>query len=190
MTLVAAASPQLVLLIFGSDWEPAVPIVQVLAIAGGLQAIYQPSTVPMLLGLGHAKLNLRLALLTTAVAILGITIGIPFSPLAVALGYAAATVALLPVEWIIRRRLLAMTLSSQARSLMPGVHVALWIAATYTALAAIVDPDDLVTLALGVPVSVVVGLTVLRMAHKSQFAELVHIANRALGRTRLNPVAI
>ena len=189
MALVAAAAPQVVLLLFGDEWDPAIPIVQVLAIAGGLQAIYQPSTVPLVLGLGQAKLNLRYALLTTTVAVVGITAGVPFSPLAVALGYAAATVALLPVEWVIRRRLLGMTLSSQVRALVPGIHVALWIAAAYTAVAMVVD-HDLLALALGVPVSLGAGLAVLRIAHPTQLAELVHIGSRVLGRGRLDLVAV
>ena len=58
---------------------------QVLAIAGGVQAIYEPSTVALLLGLGLAKLNLRYALLTTVVFVTGIVVGVPFSALAVEL---------------------------------------------------------------------------------------------------------
>jgi PST family polysaccharide transporter len=190
MALVAAAAPQVVVLLFGSDWEPAVRIVQVLAIAGAFQAIYEPSTVPLVLGLGHAKLNLRYALLTTSVAVIGITIGVPFSPLAVAVGYATATVALLPVEWIIRRRLLAMSVSSQIRALFPGVHVGLWMAASYTGISVLVHRSDVVALAVGVPVSVAIGLAVLRLAHPAQLAELVDIVSRVLGRARPKVVAV
>jgi len=184
MALVAAAAPQAVVLLFGSDWEPAVRIVQVLAIAGAFQAVYEPSTVPLVLGLGHAKLNLRYALLTTSVAVVGITIGVPFSPLGVAAGYTTATLVLLPVEWIIRRRLLAMSVSSQIRALAPGVHVGLWVAASYTVVAAFVDVNDAVALAVGAPLSVAVGLAVLRLAHSAEFAELGHILGRVLGRAR------
>jgi O-antigen/teichoic acid export membrane protein len=190
MALVATAAPQAVVLLFGSDWEPAVKIVQVLAIAGAFQAIYEPSTHPLVVGLGHARLYLRYTLLTTSVAVAGITIGVPFSPLAVAVGYATATVALLPVEWIIRRRLLAMSVSSQIRALSPGIHVGLWVAASYTVVAVLVDASDAVVLAVGVPVSGAVGLAVLRIAHPGQFAELVHILSRVLGRaeTKLGAV--
>ena len=190
MALLAAASPEFVVLLFGTEWEPAIRIVQVLAIAGAIQAIYQPSTVPMILGLGHAGLTLRYALLTTGVALIGIVAGVPFSPLAVAIGYASATVALVPVEWIIRRRLLAMTVSSQARSLLPGVHVALWTAAAYTVVATVVGSHELVALVAGASAAVLVSAAVLRVAHRSQFAELAHIARRMLGRARQSPVAV
>jgi O-antigen/teichoic acid export membrane protein len=184
MALVATAAPQAVVVLFGSDWEPAVRIVQVLAIAGAFQAIYEPSTHALVVGLGHAKLYLRYTLLATSVAVVGITIGVPFSPLAVAVGYATATVALLPVQWIIRRRLLAMSVSSQIRALSPGIHVGLWVAASYTVVAVLVAANDAVALALGVPVSGAVGLVVLRIVHPAQFAELVHILGRVLGPAR------
>ena len=182
MALVAAAAPQVVVLVFGDDWDPAVRIVQVLAIAGAFQAIYEPSTVPLVLGLGHAKLNLRYAMLTTTVAVIGISVGVPFSPLAVAVGYTTATLALLPVEWIIRRRLLAMSVVSQVRALVPGVHAGLWMAASYTLVAVVVGGHDLWALTVGAPAAVAIGLLVLRIAHRAEFSELVHILRRILGR--------
>ena len=183
MALVAAAAPQLVVLVFGSDWEPAVRIVQVLAVAGAFQAIYEPSTVPLVLGLGNAKLNLRYALLSTTVAVIGISAGVPFSPLAVAVGYTTATLALLPVEWIIRRRLLGMSVSGQIQALVPGGHTGLWMAATYTLVAAVVGQHDVWSIALGVPTAVATGVLVFRVAHHTQFTELVHVVRRILGRS-------
>jgi PST family polysaccharide transporter len=132
--------------------------------------------------MGHAKIYLRYRLLTTSVAVVGITIGVPFSPLAVAVGYATATVVLLPVEWIIRRRLLALSVSSQIRALSAGIHVGLWVAASYTVVAVLVGANNAVALAVGLPVSGAVGLAVLRIAHPAQFAELVHILSRVMGR--------
>jgi PST family polysaccharide transporter len=182
MALVAAAAPQLVAILFGEAWNPAVPIVQVLAMVGAVQAIYQPSTMPVVLGLGHAGLNLRYALLTTAFSTAGIVAGLPFGPLGVAVGYAAATAALVPVEWIIRRHLLGMTMRSQARTLVPGFHVALWAALTYTLVAAGLGGHDLVALTGGTLLAVAVGLAVMRVAHRSQLSELVELANRVFGR--------
>jgi PST family polysaccharide transporter len=182
MALVAAAAPQLVLTLFGPDWEPAIPIVQVLAMAGAVQAIYQPSTTPLVLGLGHAGLNLRYALLTTALSTAGIVAGLPFGPLAVAVGYACAVAALVPVEWIIRRRLLALSLRTQVRSLVPGAHVAAWVAGTYTLVAVSIEGPEIVVLACGSLLALATGLGVMRAVHRSQFSELVLLSNRVFGR--------
>jgi O-antigen/teichoic acid export membrane protein len=188
MALVAAAAPQLVATIFGQDWEPAIPIVQVLAMAGAVQAIYQPSTTPLVLGLGHAALNLRYALLTTAVSTAGIVAGLPFGPLGVAVGYACAVAALVPVEWIIRRRLLGLALSTQARSLVPGAHVAAWVAGTYTLVAVSIEGHDIVVLVCGALLTLATGLGVMRAVHRSQLSELVVLTNRMIGRTERRAV--
>jgi PST family polysaccharide transporter len=188
MALTAAAAPQIVPLMFGADWNPAVPIVQVLALAGGIQTIYQPTTVPLVLGLGHAKLILRLSLLNNVVFITGIVCGIPFSPLAVAIGYTAATVALVPVEWFVRRRLLGLGFADQARSLFPGAHVALWVAVSYAVIASVVGGDDLVKLVLGVSVAAALGFGVLRVAHRGRYDEMIYLARRMFGGRAVNVV--
>jgi O-antigen/teichoic acid export membrane protein len=185
MALVAASAPQLVLLLFGRDWAPAVPIVQVLAMVGALQAIYQPSTTPLVLGLGHAVLNLRLAWLTTLVATAGIVVGLPFGALGVAIGYTVATGLLIPVEWLIRRRMLGMTVRSQLAMLMPGLHVAAWVAGTYLLVAVAVTRHDLLVLALGVPAALGIGAAALRLFHPALLAEFIHLAHRLAGRVRL-----
>ena len=64
----------------------------------------------------------------------------------------------------------------------PASTSGLWVAASYTVVAVLVDVNDAVALAVGVPVSGAVGLAVLRIAHPAQFAELVHILSRVLGR--------
>jgi O-antigen/teichoic acid export membrane protein len=190
MALVAAAAPQLVVVLFGPDWDPAVPIVQVLAIAGALQAVYQPSTAPLVLGLGHAALNLRYALLTTAMTTIGIVAGVPFGPLGVAVGYATATAAIVPVEWIIRRRLLAMGVRDQARALLPELHVAFWVAATYTLLAISIPGPDALILVFGSLLALGAGIGMMRVFYRSQLDELVQLGNRVAGRTTGGRVVI
>jgi O-antigen/teichoic acid export membrane protein len=182
MALLATATPQLVPVIFGSHWSPAIPITQVLAIAGALQAIYQPSTGPLILGLGHAKLNLRYAWLTTIVAAVGIVAGLPFGPFGVAVGYATATALLLPVEWLLRRHLLGLSLRGQIATLAPGAHIAIWMSGAYFAVATTIHGADVVRLALGTVAAVCCGAVVLRMAHHRLLAELVFMARRVMGR--------
>jgi PST family polysaccharide transporter len=183
MALAAAAAPQLVLVIFGSKWEPAVPIVQVLAIAGGIQAIYQPSTAPLMLGVGRAKLNLWYAWLTTIVATVGIVGGLPFGPFGVAVGYSAATALLVPAEWLIRRHILGMTVRSQAASLAPGCHIAIWVAAAYLVVATMIPGHEVIVLAVGLLLATLTGAAVLRVAHRPLLAELLHMTNRIVGRS-------
>ncbi len=184
MALVAASAPQVVLLVFGHDWTPAVPIVQILAMVGALQAVYQPTTTPLILGLGHASLNLRLAWLTTVVATAGIVAGLPFGALGVAIGYTSATALLIPVEWFVRRKLLGLSVRGQIGMLAPGVHVAAWVAAAYLLVSATVPGHDAVVLALGVPAALAAGVGALRVLHPAQWSELVRMGRRLVLRAR------
>jgi O-antigen/teichoic acid export membrane protein len=183
MALISAAAPQLISLIFGPEWAPAVPIVQVLGIVGAIQTTYVP-TDPFLLGTGRAKLNLRYAWISAIVTILGILAGLPFGPFGVAAGYAAATVLLLPVEWLIRRQILGMGIGQQIRSLLPGCHTALWVVVAYMAVAAMLADNDLVALLAGGSAGLLVGVVVMRLAHRELFAELANMCARIVGRGR------
>jgi O-antigen/teichoic acid export membrane protein len=187
MALVAAAAPQVVPLLFGGQWRPAVPIVQVLAMAGAMQAIYQPSTIPVVLGLGHAKLNLRYAWLTTFMFTAGIVAGLPFGPFGVAFGYSVAAGLIVPIEWWIRRHLLHVSMRAQAAILVPALHVAAWAAGGYLLVAVAITGYDWIVLVLGLLLAAVAGLGVLRVVHRAQLAELLHMANRILGRGRPEP---
>ena len=69
---------------------------------------------------------------------------------------------------------------------LDGVRAAI---ASYTVVAVLLDVNDLVTLGVGVPVAISVGLAVLRMIHRAQFAELVHIVSRVLGRAGPRKIA-
>lgn len=184
MALVAAAAPQLVLVLFGTEWAPAIPIVQVLALAGALLAIYQPSTGPMVLGVGRAELNLRYAWLTTIVTTVGIVAGLPFGPVGVATGYTAASALLLPVEWYLRRHILAMSLRSQVALLLPAFHVAVWLAAAYLGVAVAIPGHELVVLVVGIATAIIVGAAVMRLVHPQTLAEVAYMAKRIAGRGR------
>lgn len=182
MAVVAVAAPQLVAIIFGPQWEPAIPIVQVLALAGALQAIYQSSTTPLILGLGQDKLNLRYAWLTTITATVGIVAGLPFGPFGVAVGYTVATTLLLPVEWFLRRHLVALSLREQIAALVPALHVAAWMAGTYLLVAIAIPDREPVVLIIGLSLSACIGALVLRVAHRKLLAELVQMVKLLTGR--------
>lgn len=181
MAVIAAAAPQLVLLLFGADWAPAIPIVQALAIAGALQAIYQSSTSPLVLGLGRDKLNLRYAWITVLTATVGIVAGLPFGPFGVAVGYTAATAALVPVEWLIRRHLVQLSIRQQVTTLLPAVHLAAWMTAAYLLVATSIDGREALVLVTGTAAAAVAGAAVLRIFHPGLLAELRVMARSLTG---------
>ena len=89
-----------------------------------------------------------------------------------------------PVEWLIRRRLLGTTVRIQITTLVPSVHVAIWVCAGYMLIATTLPERPLTVLTLGTVMSFCTGAVVLRLAHRALLAELVHMANRVVGRGR------
>jgi O-antigen/teichoic acid export membrane protein len=182
LALVAAAAPQLVSIVFGSDWERAVPVVRVLTFACAAQAIYGAGTYALGLGVGRSKLLLRYSLVTSTGTTVGIIAGLPFGPLGVAVGYSAATGLLLPVEWLIRRHILGQSVGGQIALLLPGCHVAIWVAATYLLVAKLIPHHDLAVAAMGFLLATLAGAAVLRLAHRRRMVELIFITGRMMGR--------
>lgn len=182
MALVAVAAPQWIAIFFGPQWRSAVPIIQVMTLAGAVQAVYKCSTASLLLGFGRATFALRYALLVTAVTTVGILAGLPFGVFGVAVGLSTATGLLLPIEWIIRKRVLHMPVRAQILSLVPAVHAGAWMVAVYLATARFVPSEGIGVLVVGAALSVAAGVLVVRLCHRTLYDELSEIGRRLGGR--------
>jgi len=182
MALVAVAAPQWIEIFFGPEWRSAVPIIQVMALAGAVQTVYKCSTASLLLGFGKAAFALRYALLVTSVTTVGILAGLPFGVFGVAAGLTAATSLLLPVEWIIRRHVLDVPVRTQIASLLPAIHAGVWVVAVYIGLRQVVSSEGAGLLVVGVTLSGAAAVTVLRLCHRALYDELSHIVRHLGGR--------
>jgi O-antigen/teichoic acid export membrane protein len=80
----------LVRLLLGPAWASAAPLAAILAPLGLAHSYFQLNTA-VLLGLGAARTQLRMSLLTSLLGLTGIVAGIAWGPRGVALGYAAGT---------------------------------------------------------------------------------------------------
>ncbi|MFT4228694.1 MAG: lipopolysaccharide biosynthesis protein [Microbacterium sp.] len=94
--LAASLAEDIVLIVFGSEWLPIVPIFAVLALGGVLRAVSQISYW-IFLASGHTGAQLRMYLVTRPLMILVIVAGVPWGAVGVAVG---STVAY-SLHWII-----------------------------------------------------------------------------------------
>lgn len=96
-------APDLVPLIFGAAWSPAVPVLQVMALSG-LALPFVMLTTALMHGTGHTTAQLGVTVLATAVFVL-LLLAMPQADLAlVALAYVLRSAILLPVRlWTVRR---------------------------------------------------------------------------------------
>lgn len=182
MGLLAACSPQLVPFIFGSQWSPAAPIISILALVGACQGTYAASA-PALLSLGRADIHLRYCWLTNVVSIVGIVAGLQFGLIWVAVGYAVAACLVLPPLWIVQRRILEISFLTQFRTVGAAVHVALWVAGSYMLITRL-PFAEWVELVIGLGTSVLVGVFILRLLHRSTLQATVQDVRGVLRRAK------
>lgn len=164
MSLISCAAPQLVALGLGPQWSPAAVLISILAIAGARETIFF-ITPALMRGLDHAGLNFRFQILSTAVQLTGIAIGLQHGAVGVAVGYAIAGFALTPVLLAIQRRLTGVPLRSQWAAIWPAVHISAWAAAGYLIIGRLLSPPLLV-LTLGTTLYIAILGAVLWLFHR------------------------
>jgi len=164
MTLVACASKELVVIVLGPSWAPTAPIVAVLALAGARETVYY-ITPSLMKATGHASMNLRFELASTAVQVTGIIIGLRHGAFGVACGYAIAGLVLTPVLMLLQRRLSGVRLKDQLAAVAPAVNSSVWGGAAYL-LVGRTDWSPLVTVTTGSLAFVAVAALVLGLLHR------------------------
>lgn len=179
MALAAASAWQLVDVVLGPEWLPAAPLVAVLALAGARETVLYP-TPALMKGLGRGGAVLRLELLSTAVQVTGVVVGLAHGLLGVAVGYALAGVAMTPVLLRVQRSLAGVRAGEQARAVAPAVHASLWAAGAYL-LVGLTPWGSLPTLVAGTAAFVAVLLVVLGTVHRRTTLQTVHRFRSARG---------
>jgi PST family polysaccharide transporter len=102
---IAVAARDIVRVTLGPEWEPAVPVIQVLATAGALKVIVAPAR-SALMGMGLAGVCLKLDALVAALSLGGFLVGARWGIVGVAAAHvAAALVAFVTFTIALGRRL-------------------------------------------------------------------------------------
>lgn len=113
---VAWVAPELVPLAFGPRWQPSIPVMQVLALAGAVK-ILPLATSTLLTATGRPGFQLRLNTVTTAAAVLGFALAAPWGILAVAVVHLAINLLAVPLHAAALARLVSIPVGSYLRSM-------------------------------------------------------------------------
>lgn len=185
MALVASASHDLVLVALGDAWLPAAPLIAVLAIGGARETVFY-ITPPLMKGLGHAGLNLRYELVAFTVQVGGIVVGLQFGLFGVAIGVASAGFLLVPVLFVIQKRLCGIRIRTQMGNLWPPLHASLWASAAYLSLFSVPEflPAGLPRLLAGAAVFGLVLGSVLVLFHRRRLLMFLSTVASMAGRSR------
>lgn len=114
--LIAIASDVTVVM-FGREWIPSVPVMQILAVSGLLQAIRSANS-PILIAINHAGWIMNVSLAATALNAIGFAVGLRWGIVGVALSSAIRNLLVTPATFALVRRAVGFRLRSLARPLL------------------------------------------------------------------------
>ncbi len=171
MAFVAVAAPELVHVVLGPEWDAAIPVLSILAIAGARETVVQV-THSLMRALGRGRLILWYEVGATACQLAGIAIGLAWGIVGVATGFLVAGLLLTPVLLTIQYRLTGITLAQQTATVWPFVHAVSWAAGVYL-LIRWAGAGDRLTLIGGLFAYVLVAISVLWIAHRPTVRRLI-----------------
>jgi O-antigen/teichoic acid export membrane protein len=138
MVGLAVLAEQAVAVVYGPQWEAAVPVVQVLAPVAAVQAV-ACVTASVMLAMGRSDWLYRWALANCLVGAAAMVLGAHWGLLGVSLALAAVVAVLTPFEMRMALGLIDMRLSAYIRTLVPHVLVTAVMAVAARLVAAGVD---------------------------------------------------
>ncbi|MEL7333715.1 MAG: lipopolysaccharide biosynthesis protein [Cyanobacteria bacterium J06560_2] len=145
-TGMAVLAPQLVLLLFGQTWQPAVPIIRLLAISGMVRSIsFFKSSV--LIAIGQPIWTVRLKLLSVAINLIGFAITYRWGLQAVTAAIVIGGLVVFPVgQWAVSR-LIALPLKQYLQQFaMPLLSAIAMIPVMILAQRAVISPVEILLL--------------------------------------------
>jgi PST family polysaccharide transporter len=118
MSFVAVSAPDTITIVLGDEWAPAIPVLMILAVTGGRQAVTSTNA-PLLLGMGRSDIHLRFNLVAAAIQIGGIVAGLPWGIVGVAIGYTVAGFVLTPLIGYFQKLLAGTSYTAQLAAIIP-----------------------------------------------------------------------
>ena len=180
-TFTAVLAPDIVPVLFGSQWRESVPVMQVLASIGALFPMLFLNT-SVIQAMGESGWVLRIAALNAICVVSGFAIAVHWGIVAVAASYAISAYILCPVSILVARRLVEFDLSTYALGLVgpaaATLCVALPLAAVRTLLAT--TWPSVAILALLIPAGCAGYLGALRLANPRALGHILALAKAAL----------
>ena len=130
---LVVVAPDFVPLVLGAHWEKAVPVVQILAWVGIVQAV-QVINMDILLARGRSRTMFRFAIVVTAAHLAAFTIGLQWGVIGVAAAYAISTTLVEPAQTVLAARALNVSPMIFVRAIFGVFQAALGMALAVLAL--------------------------------------------------------
>lgn len=111
---------EIIIVLYGEQWYPSVPLMKMLCVAGTFQAI-EATTHWIFLSQGRTEIQLKLRLFQAIVRITSLIIGVRWGIKGVAFSYTLASALITPVSLYHVTRLIKLSLPKLMRQFLPGL---------------------------------------------------------------------
>lgn len=174
VAMVSLLAAEIVSVVLGSNWEPAVVPLQLLAVVGAIGTIATLST-PVFLSSGRSDIQMRWQLISLATLIPALLFGVRWGIVGVAAALAIRRMVTWPIQQTIVGRIARVSWRDYLKALRPGVLIAGIVAASlliFRYLSNWLLLDDLPYLIIGISMAVLVGLVSARFLAASNLEDI------------------
>lgn len=178
-------APEVVIFLYGQDWAPSIPVAQVLMLMGILfSAFYFYGNV--IKAAGQPASRFRILTLASILNVIGFLIAVHWGIIAVAISYVIVEYAVLPVYFLVIRRLIHVTFRSHLQQYIPAFCSSLAMIAVVLGMKlAIGDGFGLLVRMIGLSVAgVLTYLLVLYFIRPSLYYQILSLARIILPRVK------
>jgi len=117
---IALLSKEFIKVLFGEQWMPSAPVLQILSIVGALRSVtYFKSSV--FLAMGKPSWKLRLGLVSSTLNIVGFFIAVHWGIIAVAIAYLARACIMFPISQLVVSKLLYISFKKYLKQFIPSI---------------------------------------------------------------------
>ncbi|MUG93846.1 MOP flippase family protein [Scytonema sp. UIC 10036] len=182
---MAALAPELVLLLFGKQWIPSIPVMQVLAFAGIFKAVtfFKGS---VFIAMGKPSLTFWFGLLNAVLNVIGFVLAVRWGIIAVATAYVIRGYLVFPIsQWVVSRLIQTPLLAYLRQFIVPLMSSLIMVIAILSAkklLYGLVNSHTLLAICIGIG-TLIYG-TAIRLFSPELFQKLLSFIHLALSRSK------
>jgi len=144
---LAVLAPQVIPLLFGADWEKAVPVIQVLALVGILESVYYFNA-NVIMAMGKPSWRLKVNILNAIVNLIAFSIAVRWGIVAVAAAYVIRAYLLSPLPLYLVKKLIDIEFLTYLKKLTPQLISGIFMAVALVYLRSAFDESALPLAAL------------------------------------------
>ena len=138
---LAVLAPQIIPLVFGADWEKAVPVIQVLALVGMLESVYYFNA-NVIMAMGKPSWRLKVNILNAIMNLIAFSIAVRWGIVAVAAAYVIRAYLLSPLPLYLVKKLIGIEFRAYIEKLIPQVVSGIFMAVALVYMRAALGESD------------------------------------------------